>query len=219
MSRRKSVSRRTFLETSATTAAVTLVARHVLGGPKHVPPSDRINVGFVGVGTQGMRQLMPALQSQDLRIAAVCDPNRRSEDYVEWSRFELRDKVRAFLDDTAWAEGARACPCGREIGREMVDRHYGSEAGAGCHAYADFREMLAKETSLDAVYVMTPDHLHATVALAGLKAGKHVITHKPLGNVLHEARLVIDAAGRTGAATHMFCAAGQESTAQLCEWI
>ena len=92
-----SVSRRTFLETSATTAAVTLVSRHVLGGPRHVPPSDRINVAYVGCGTQGLRQLIPALQREDLRITAVCDPNRRSEDYVEWSRFELRDKIRSFL--------------------------------------------------------------------------------------------------------------------------
>ena len=121
-----SVSRRTFLERSATTAAVTLVSRHVLGGPRHVPPSDRINVGYVGCGTQGLRQLIPALQREDLRITAVCDPNRRSEDYVEWSRFELRDKIRAFLKDPTWAEGAKACPGGREVGREVVDRHYGA---------------------------------------------------------------------------------------------
>ena len=89
-----SVSRRTFLERSATTAAVTLVSRHVLGGPRYVPPSDRINVAYVGCGTQGLRQLMPALQSPDLRIVAVCDPNRKSEDYVEWYRNELRDTVR-----------------------------------------------------------------------------------------------------------------------------
>ena len=38
---------------------------------------------------------------------------------------------------------------------------------------------------------MTPDHLHAAVSLAGLRAGKHVITHKPLANVMSEARLVI----------------------------
>ena len=55
---------------------------------------------------------------------------------------------------------------------------------------------------------MTPDHLHATIALAAMKAGKHVIVHKPLGNVLHEARLVIQTARETGAATHMFCSAG-----------
>ena len=137
------VSRRTFLERSATTAAVTLVSRHVLGGPRHVPPSDRIDVGYVGCGTQGLRQLIPALQREDLRITAVCDPNRRSEDYVEWSRFELRDKIRAFLKDPTWADGAKACPGGREVGREVVDRHYGASAGGGCHAYAHFRELLA----------------------------------------------------------------------------
>ena len=214
-----SVSRRTFLEKSATTAAVTLVSRHVLGGPRHVPPSDRINVGFVGCGTQGLRQLMPALQRPDLRIAAVCDPNRRSENYVEWARFELRDKVRAFLKDTAWAEGARACPCGREVGREIVDRHYGASAGAGVPAYTDFREMLAKEKDLDAVYVMTPDHLHAPVAVAAMRAGKHVITHKPLATVLGEAQVVVRTARDTGAATHMFCAAGQQTAPQIAEWI
>jgi hypothetical protein len=214
-----SVSRRKFLERSATSAAVTLVAPHVVGGPRHVPPSDRINIGFVGVGTQGIRQLMPALQRKDLRIAAVCDPNRKSEDYVEWFRFELRDKVRAFLGDPAWAEGARACPCGREVGRELVDRHYGAAAGAGCHAYTDFREMIAHEKDLDAVYIMTPDHLHAPVALAAMKAGKHVIVHKPLANVLRDARLVIQTARETGVATHMFCAAGHQSTAGIAEWI
>jgi hypothetical protein len=214
-----SVSRRTFLETSATTAAVTLVSRHVLGGPRHVPPSDRINVAYVGCGTQGLRQLMPALKNENLRITAVCDPNRKSEDYVEWFRNELRDKIRAFLSDPGWGEGAKACPCGREVGKELVDRHYGAAPGAPCHAYSDFREMLAKEKDLDAVYVMTPDHLHAAVALAAMKAGKHVIMHKPLGNVFHEARLVAQTARDTGAATHMFCAAGQQATSQIAEWV
>ncbi len=219
MPKPRPVSRRAFLEQGASTAGVTLVARHVLGGPRHVPPSDRITLGYVGVGTQGLRQLMPALERQDLRVVAVCDPNRRSEDYVEWSRFELRDKLRAFLSDPAWAAGARACPCGREVGREIVDRHYRAAAGAGCRAYADFRELLAREKDLDAVYVMTPDHLHATIALAAMKAGKHVITHKPLANVLGEAQLVIRAARETGAATHMFCSSALESTAELTEWL
>jgi hypothetical protein len=219
MSEPGSISRRTFLERSATTAAVTLVSRHVLGGPKHVPPSDKIHVGFVGCGTQGLRQLMPALRKEDLRIVAVCDPNRRSENYIEWSRFELRDKIRSFLNDPKWAEGAKSCPCGLEVGREVVDRHYGAAAGGGCHAYADFREMLAKEKDLDAVYIMTPDHLHATVALAGMKAGKHVIVHKPIGNYFHEARLAIETARQTGAATHMFCAAGNQTAPQIAEWI
>jgi predicted dehydrogenase len=215
----RSVSRRRFLETGASTAAVTLVARHVLGGPRFVAPSDRINVGYVGCGTQGLRQLMQALARPELRIAAVADPNRRSENYVEWSRFELRDKIRRFLSDPGWATGARACPCGREVAKQLVDRHYAASADGGSAAYADFREMLAKEKGLDAVYCMTPDHLHAAVSLAGLRAGKHAITHKPLSNVMREARLVIAAARETGAATHMFCNAGLETTADISEWI
>ena len=55
MARSGSVSRRRFLETGASTAAVTIVARHVLGGPRFVAPSDRINVAYIGTGTQGLR--------------------------------------------------------------------------------------------------------------------------------------------------------------------
>ena len=167
--------RRTFLGTAAGAAAVTLVPRHVLGGPRYVPPSDRINVAYVGCGTQGLRQLMPALESPDLRVVAVCDPNRRSEDYVEWGRFELRDKIRAFLKDPAWAEGARSCPCGREVGRELVDRHYGATSGGGCRAYADFRELLAQEKDLDAVYIhdARPPARHGRVSRP-CGPGKHV---------------------------------------------
>lgn len=213
------ISRRSFLETSAATTAVGLVARQALGEPKFVPPSDKINVGFVGCGTQGLRQLMPALEHPDVKITAVCDPNRKGDDYIGWSATELGDKVRAFLNDPSWGKGARGALAGREVGQEIVDRHYGATSGGGCGTYADFREMLVKEKDLDAVYIMTPDHLHATVALAAMKAGKHVIVHKPLGNVLREARLVSAAARETGLATHMFCAAGSPAGALLSEWI
>jgi len=209
------LTRRSFLQSGAAAAAVTLAARRAQGRP----PSGRTNVGYVGAGTQGLRQLMDALGREDLRITAVCDPNRLSDDYVEWFRNELRDKVRGFLGSSSWGEGARGCPAGREVGRQLVDHHYGASAGGGCAVYADFREMLAEERDLDAVYVMTPDHLHAAVSLAALAAGKHVIVHKPLGNVLREARLVADAARRSDRGTHMFCGADAASTAQLTEWI
>ena len=48
----------------------------------------------------------------------------------------------------------------------------------------DFRELLEKEKDIDAVKIMTPDHLHATVAIAAMKKGKHVMMHKPLANRL-----------------------------------
>lgn len=213
------IKRRSFLGASAATAAATIVPRRVLGGPNFVPPSDKINIGYVGAGTQGLRQLMPALEHEAFHIGAICDPNKKSADYIEWSKDELKNKIRSFLDDPGWAKGDGACPCGREVGQEVVDRHYGAKKGQGVPGYADFREMLAKEKGLDALYVMTPDHLHATISLAAMKQGKHVIVHKPLGNVLREARLVAQAARETELGTHMFCSAGVQSTAQLCEWI
>jgi hypothetical protein len=141
------------------------VPRSALGGPRHVPPSEKINIGYIGCGSQGLRQLMPALEHPGVRIVAVCDPNRKSR------------------------------------------------------TYADFREMLEKEKSLDAVYVMTPDHLHGVIAVRAMQQGKHVVTHKPISNVLDEVRIVCETARQTGVATQLFCAADTQSTPMLCEWL
>lgn len=56
-------------------------------------------------------------------------------------------------------------------------------------SYADFRELLDKERGLDAVKVMTPHHLCATIAIAAMKRGKHVLMHKPLANRVAEVRM------------------------------
>ncbi|MFH1738290.1 MAG: Gfo/Idh/MocA family oxidoreductase, partial [bacterium] len=217
------LNRRQFIDATAVAAAVTIVPRNVLGGTGEVAPNDKINIGYVGCGTQGLRQLMPALEKPEVNIIAVCDPNRKSDDYPEWSHHELNDKVRKFLDDSDWAKEACGGLCGREIGHEIVNRYYAKQKRSGqhsdCRAYSDFREMLEKEKDLDAVYVMTPDHLHGTIAIRSMRQGKHAITHKPIANVLHESRLARDTARQAGAATHLFCCAGLDSTPLLCEWI
>lgn len=56
--------------------------------------------------------------------------------------------------------------------------------------YEDWRELLAAETSVPAVTVSTPDHTHAVITMAALKAGKHVYTQKPLVRTLGEARAI-----------------------------
>jgi predicted dehydrogenase len=218
------VSRRHFLAgTGLAAAAVTIVPRHVLGGVRHVPPSEKINLGYIGCGTQGFRQLMPALQKPQLNIVAVCDPNRKSDDYPEWSRHELNTKVRKFLDDPAWAKDARGGLCGREVGLEIVNRFYAKQKRSGkadaCRAYTDFRELLEKESDLDAVYIMTPEHLHGVIAVRAMRKNKHVITHKPISNVLHEVRVVRDTARETGVATQLICSAGLSTTPTIAEWI
>ena len=66
-----SVPRRTFLRTAAvTTAGLTIVPRHVLGGPGVTPPSDKLNIACVGVGGMGKDNLS---RCADERIVALCD--------------------------------------------------------------------------------------------------------------------------------------------------
>ncbi|MEO8614615.1 MAG: Gfo/Idh/MocA family oxidoreductase [Luteolibacter sp.] len=60
--------------------------------------------------------------------------------------------------------------------------------------WKDFREMLEKQPEIEAVMIATPDHTHAAIALAALKAGKHVYCQKPLTHDIHEARLLGKAA-------------------------
>src|SRR5688572_9326536 len=61
--------------------------------------------------------------------------------------------------------------------------------------YTDFRKMLDKEAkNIDAVVIATPDHMHATAALACMQLGKHVYVEKPLTRTPWEARLLTHAA-------------------------
>jgi predicted dehydrogenase len=60
--------------------------------------------------------------------------------------------------------------------------------------WKDFREMLAKQDDIEAVIIATPDHTHAAIAMAALKAGKHVYCQKPLTHDIWEARQLASAA-------------------------
>jgi predicted dehydrogenase len=201
------VNRRKFMGSAVATGVLTIVPRHVLGGTAYVPPSRKITLAHIGMGTQGFREIGGLLADPEIRIVAVCDPNTDSNDYVEWGKNDIRNTIRAIIGNSSWREGQSGCPGGREVGREVVDAYYAGQKGAqeskSCRAYADFRELLDKEKDLDAVKIMTPDHLHATVAVAAMKKGKHVLVHKPLANRMHEGRLVVETARQTKVATHL----------------
>jgi hypothetical protein len=201
------IDRRKFLEKAAgTAAAFTILPRHVLGGPQFVAPSDKVTLAYIGLGTQGIRELLELLPSNDIQVVAVCDPNRDSNDYVDWSPNGLRNAIRKSLDKPGWREGADGIPGGRDVGREIVETYYAGARPAGsykgCAAYADFRELLDKQKDVDAVKIMTPDHLHATISIAAMKQGKHVVMHKPIANRLYEAHLVLETARTAKVATH-----------------
>ena len=54
--------------------------------------------------------------------------------------------------------------------------------------YQDYRQMLERQKDIDAVVIATPDHMHATIALAAMDLGKHVYVQKPLTWSVDEAR-------------------------------
>jgi hypothetical protein len=218
------VSRRKFLTASgAAAAAFTIVPRHVLGGVGFVAPSEKITVAHIGCGTEGLREMPELLRLPEVQIVAVCDPVKEGHNYVDWSKDGLRASVAAALGKPDWRRGAPGIPGGRDVAKEVIETFYGaqrnSEKFSGCAAYADFRELLEKEKDVNAVKIMTPDHLHATIAIAAMRKGKHVMMHKPIANRLQEARLVIETARKTKVATHFLPASDGANVRQIKDWV
>lgn len=88
----------------------------------------------------------------------------------------------------------------RENAKKRVDEAYAKKNGAeykGCAAYNDFRELLARK-DIDAVVIATPDHWHAYIGIAAVKAGKDVYGEKPLTHNIHEALTLTKAVRDSG---------------------
>jgi len=64
--------------------------------------------------------------------------------------------------------------------------------------YTDYREMLTKETDLDAVIIATPDFWHSEHTIASLDAGLHVYCEKEMSNKLEDARKMVEKVKQTG---------------------
>jgi len=104
-----------------------------------------------------------------------------------------------------------------------VDRKYAAgtmKKYPGARVYTDYREMLDKQPEIDAVVIATPDHTHAVISMAAIKAGKHVYCQKPLTHDVYEARVLTEAARKAGVATQMGIQGHSgEAARQICEWI
>jgi predicted dehydrogenase len=90
----------------------------------------------------------------------------------------------------------------------------------GAKRYKDYREMLDKEKTLDAVSVTIPDHQHGPAAMMAMALGRHVYCEKPLTHSVWETRQLMLAARKYGVVTQMgnqgHCGDGNR---RLCELI
>ncbi|MDZ7617538.1 MAG: Gfo/Idh/MocA family oxidoreductase [Patescibacteria group bacterium] len=76
MSETHEVSRRQFLATTSTAAAVavpTLIPRNVLAAPGQPGANDKICLGLIGAGAMGNADLADCAQYEDVEVAAICD--------------------------------------------------------------------------------------------------------------------------------------------------
>lgn len=175
--------RRHFLKTAATAVtAFQILPRHVLGGPRFVPPSEKVAFAIVGAGGRGTQNLRSLLALPDAQAVAIADP------------------AETFSLEKYYYKGVG----GRLPALKIADEHHGKTTpGYRCAGYEDFRVMLEKEKSLDAILCATPDHTHAYVSILAMRAGKHVYCEKPLTHNIREAREVARVAKETGVATQM----------------
>ena len=204
--------RRKFVGIAAASGLFSIVPRHVLGGDGYVPPSDKITMAHVGCGTEGTRELVTGLiQDPQVQIVAVCDPVKNATNYLDWSKNGIRDSVRRLLEEPGFNEGVPGIRGGRDQFQEIVQKYYAKTRGLKdfkVASYADYRELLEKERDIDAVKIMTPDHLHAAIGVAAMNKGKNILIHKPLANRMNEAKLIMETARKTKVATHFLAYQG-----------
>src|SRR5262245_12385137 len=101
-------------------------------------------------------------------------------------------------------EGNLVALCDPDAGQiEQARGAAANNGGAAAKAYEDYRRLLDDAATFDAVLIATPDHWHAPLCRAFMKAGKHVYCEKPLTHSVTEARELRELARRSKVVTQM----------------
>src|SRR3954469_15651764 len=217
-----SMNRREFLGAVGAASAFTIVPRRVLGGAGYIAPSDMILLAQVGCGTQAQRQVNTGFVARsEVQFVAVVDPNRNSQNYVDWEPYGNRTRIRRFIGEPAWCEGDTGVRAGRDVAKQIIETYYrkNNRPAAGIRAYEDYREMLEKETDIQGIVAITPDHQHASINIAALKKGKAGIAHKPVALLPYELRRTLEVSRAGTAATHLLAYSNTPDRHTLAAWI
>jgi predicted dehydrogenase len=166
---RRGANRHAFLrELGALAVAPWVVPAAALGRDGHVAPSNRITLGFIGVGFMGQRHhLSRFVEYPEAQVLAVCDVDR-------WRREHAQATV-----ETAY-------PAQRTAGTYRA-----------CAAYNDLRELLARE-DIDAVVIATGERWHGPATVLAAEAGKDIFVEKPTSLTIDESLVMVQAVRRCG---------------------
>jgi predicted dehydrogenase len=198
-------SRRQFLRQSSIAlgtalGAPALIPASALGRNGSVAPSQRVNMGFIGLGGQGSGHLLGGawtyvpggyIARNDVQVLAVCDVRK-----------ERREQAHARCNQI-YAD---------KLGQAGYD---------GVKAYNDFREVLARP-DIDAVLAAVPYHWAAMMATMAMRAGKDIYCEKPIAATVREGRSLIETSRRYA----RIYQAGMQQRSEYggkfrvaCEWI
>ncbi|HEY3332244.1 MAG TPA: Gfo/Idh/MocA family oxidoreductase [Capsulimonadaceae bacterium] len=127
-----------------------------------------VNVGIIGLGGMGRVHYNCYLNNPQAKIVALCDIDQRKLD-GDWSAISLNiDTSKTPLVDLGDAK-----------------------------KYLSYADLLA-DPNIDMVDICLPTPLHAPVAIAAMKAGKHVLCEKPMARQSSQAEEMIATAKETG---------------------
>jgi len=138
-----------------------------------VAPSERINIGQIGLGARGFNLIDCFTRHADCQIVAICDVDRHHH------------------RDRPWGKGTAF---GRDPGKARIEKAYASQKSGTPHkglaVYSDYRELIARD-DLDAIIVATPDHWHALCCWEAILAGKDIYCEKPVTHLFAEGRTIV----------------------------
>jgi predicted dehydrogenase len=167
--------RRGFLKAAASAVAMPyVISGSALGGAGTTPPSERIRMGFIGLGGQGSGHLLGGawtyvpggyVARTDVQVLAVCDVRRERREHA------------------------------RQRCNQVYAERFGQADYSGVQAYSDFREVFAR-SDIDAVLLALPYHWAAPMATMALRAGKDVYCEKPIAITIREGRNLLETARR-----------------------
>ena len=166
--------RRDFLRTTALAAGSALalpmfVPGSAVGADGKTAPSNRIGIGFIALGRQAVHANMSVfMRSGYCQAVALCDVDR-------------------------WRLNVEGNPSVAKVAKR---NQWDMALLKDTFRSTDFRELLA-HPRVDAVMISTPDHWHVPIALAAIKAGKHIACEKPIGLSIAHGRVLANAAAKS----------------------